>query len=249
MPDRHTTPDDERAVSDILGYVIIFSIVITSVFVVASGFGVLDDVRDAERVKNAERAFDVMAENMAAIYERDAPSRSTEIDLGDSEIFYGSNVSITISGDGTEFAAYQIRPVEMRVTSDQSLVYEGGAVFRQQRDSAFMTREPPFFISERRVHVPVVQTTAPALESAGSTTVLVRGESTRRAVLESDTEDSYDRVTIEISSPRFEAWEEYLEEEPATTCTTPATETVSCTVDDPEVVYVTHQQIELSLIL
>jgi len=241
---------DERAISDVLGYIIIFSLIIVSIFIVVTAFGALSDVRDVERATNAERAFDVAAENMAAIYERNAPSRSTEIALGQSEIFYASNVSMAVSADGTELASYQVRPVEMRVTDDESLVYEGGAVFRDQGDAAVMLRDPPYLISAGRVHLPLVQTTAPALESVGSTSVLLRGESTRRAVVASDLDGSYDELSIEISSPRYVAWERHLANQPSTTCDTqPESQTVDCTIDDPGQVYVTHQQISLSFVL
>lgn len=239
---------DERAISDVLGYIIIFSLVIVAVFIVISAFGVLSDVRDVERATNAERAFDVVAENMAAIYERNAPSRATEIDLGGAEIFHASNVSIAVSGDGSELASYQLRPVEMRVSDEESLVYEGGAVFRDQDAGEVMLRNPPYLVSGERVHVPIVQTTAPALESVGSTTVLLRGESTNRAVIESGT--AYDELTIEVASPRYAAWARHLETKAATTCeTSPGSQTVECTVDDPDRVVLSHQQIEVSFIL
>jgi len=240
---------DERGISEILGYVVVFSLVITSILLVTGGFSVIQDVRDGEREKNAERAFDVTAQNMAAIYERGAPSRATEIDLGDSSIFYANNVSITVRGDGLEIASHRLRPVQMRVTDDHSLFYEGGAVIRDQRETALVVRDPPLLLSKERVHIPIVQTTAPATESVGSTTVLLRGERTSRRVLESDTTGSYSTLTVEVASPRFEAWNDYFEENPALDCTTDSvTQTVTCTIQNPETVYVVHHQIELSLI-
>jgi hypothetical protein len=240
---------DERAISEVLGYVVVFSLVITSILLVTGAFGVIQDVRDSEQEKNAQRAFDVAAQNMAAIYERSAPSRATEIDLGDADLFYANNISITVTGDGTQLASYRVRPVKMRVTDDTSFVYAGGAVIREQRETGVMVREPPMLLSEKRVHVPVVQTTAPATESVGSTTVLLRGEHTGTTVIESDTRGRYSSLTVEIASPRFETWESYFEENPALSCSTdPTVETVSCSVQNPETVYVVHHGIELSLI-
>lgn len=242
----------DRGINDVLGYIIIFSIIVVSIgFVMVSGLSSLQEVRDDEQVANAERAFDVVHDNMAQIYERNAPSRATEVDLADSEIFFANNVSVTIDGDGTELASYQIRPVEMRVGDGESLVYEAGAVFRDGQNGAIMRNEPPFLFKENRVHVPIIQTTAPSIQSAGSTTILLRGKSTNRSVIESDVSGSYNTVTIEIASPRYEAWENYFQEFSAVTCTTDdATETVECnTTSDPEIVYITLQRIEVSLIL
>jgi hypothetical protein len=238
---------DDRAISEVLGYVVVFSIVVSAVLLVTGGFGVIENVRDTERERNAGRAFDVAAENMAALYERNAPSRTTEIDLGTAEIFYARNTSITVSGDGSELASYDVRPVEMRVTDDTSYVYAAGAVFRDGAGGDLITRDPPLLLSKERVHLPIVQTTAPAVRSIGSGTVLLRGEQVRQQVLVAD--ESYTQLTVEIASPRFQVWSAYLSDTPGVSCTTDAAiETVSCTVDNPESVYVTHHQISLSLI-
>jgi len=245
--------EDGRGLSDVLGYVLVFSLVVTSVLVVTvGGLSAVEDARDAERAQNAERAFDVVANNFAAIYERNAPSRSTELDLADSEIFYNSNSSITVRGGGDE-SSWNVRPVEMNVVGDRSVVYEAGAVFRENGDDVSMVRPPPFLLTETQVHLPVVQTTTPTIESAGSTTVLLRGVSTNRSVVTSANGDTpgFGRLTVEISSPRFEAWEQYFLGEGLTCNTFPATETVSCSLDLDSTfsAYVTLQQIELSLIL
>lgn len=243
---------DDRSVSEVLGYVIIFGLVITSIgFVVAGGIPALEDVRETERAANAQRAFDVVADNMAAIYERNNPSRATEIDLGDSEIYYASNVTIAVTvDDGTPVThEYEFKPVKLDVNDDTSLVYAAGAVFRNQTDGGLMLREPPFLFTETRVHTPIIQTTAPELASASGTTILLRGKSAKRQVLTADTSGSYDTVTIEITSPRYELWHDYFEEISVLSCTVDdATTSVSCDLDDPEITYVTRQQIVLSII-
>lgn len=240
---------DRRGLSDVLGYIVVFSLIITSVLLVtAGGLSTIEDARDTEQVENAERAFDVVAESFAAIYERNAPSRATEIDLGDGDIIYGSNVSITVEGDDRELVSRQLRPIEMRVTDDRSLIYEGGAVFRQTGGGVSVVEDPPILVESDRAHVPVVQTTADALESAGSTTILLRGVSTRRSVEAAD--ESFSDLTIEVASPRYEAWESHLSENPALTCgVSPDTETVECTATDIGSTFVTHQQIEVSILL
>jgi hypothetical protein len=247
--------DDERGLSDVLGYVLVFSLVVTSVLLVtAGGLAAIEDARKTGQVQNAERAFDIVADNFAALYERSAPSRSTEIALGESELFYDSNVSVTVRGDGKELVSRELRPVEMSVVGDRSLVYEGGAVFRHTGEGVTVVRPPPFLLSENRVHLPVIQTTAPTIESAGSTTVLLRGVSTGQSspVAGGQSSLGYDEMTIEIASPRFEAWERYFSEEEGLDCTTqPNIDTVSCTLDlgSDYSAYVTVHQIEMSLIL
>jgi len=240
----------DRGLSDVLGYVLVFSLVLMSVMLVTvGGLATIEDARDAEQAQNAERAFEVVADNFAAIYERNAPSRAAELDLGDSEIFYDSEVSITVrSGDGAELASRELTPVEMRIDDQRRLVYEGGAVFRHSEAGVTMVREPPFMLSADRTHVPIVQTTSETVESAGSTTVLLRGVSTERSVAVAG--EDFGQLVIEIASPRYQTWERYLSEEAGLDCETdPFVETVTCGLDDPSSVHVTVQQIELSLIL
>ena len=246
---------DDRSMSEVMSYALVFGLVVTTIgIVLVSGFGSLEEVRDSERVSNAERAYDVLADNFASIYERNSPSRSTEVDLGESEIVFGTNSSMTVEvHDGADFERYQynMRPIVFQVTDDASLVYEGGAVFRDERDGGIVRRGPPFLLTSERVHVPFVQTTSEGVRSVGGTTVLVRGESANRTVLVQDMDGNYDEVRVYVTSPRYELWERYFEEETALTgCTTnDAAQRVECSLSDPETVYLTRQQIDISVVL
>jgi len=64
-PERTVAPFDRRAVSDVVGYVLVFSLVSLTVGVVSvAGVGALQDARDVEQANNAERAFDVLGDNV-----------------------------------------------------------------------------------------------------------------------------------------------------------------------------------------
>jgi len=249
---------EDRGLSEVIGYTIIFGIVITSVVLLsASGTTTLEDIRDDEQGANAERAFDVVADNMAAVYQRDSPSRATEIDVGNSELFYGDyttiNVSLRESGTVERSYEHELRPVVLRASSDSELVYEAGAVFRTEREGGTMLRDPPLLLSDSRIHVPIVRTDAPQVQAVSGTTALLRGKSTNREVLfRPDTiSPSPDELEINVTSPRYEIWERHFEDETPMSCTTdPSTESVTCDMAiTDDTVYVTLQEIELSIIL
>jgi hypothetical protein len=258
-----TERDVDRGLSDVLGYVIVFSLVVTAVLLVTvGGLAALEDARDTEQARNAERAFDVIADNFASIYERNAPSRSSEIDLGESELFYGNNVSIEILSDGDRTLSRDVRPVEMQVVDDRSIIYEAGAVFRQNGESISMVRPPPFLLSSERVHLPLIQTTAPDIESAGSTTVLLRGVSDGRDIVGTSNQELTDidgvnnltglnEITVRITSPRFEAWARYFEEEGLDCVTRVGENEADCdlVLENGYSAYVVVQSIRLSLVL
>lgn len=246
---RSSLADDERSVSEVLGYIIVFSIVITSVLVVVlGGLSAVEDGRDAERAMNAERAFDVLADNFGAIYERDAPSRATEMDLGQAELFYGDTVNVSIynASSGNLIVARDLRPIQMRVTEERGLIYEAGAVFRRSEGGAVtMVRDPPFRFGDN-VHVPVVQTRAPAFESAGGTTALLRAIGTHREVAAAGTSGN---LEIEIESPRYEIWERALDQRNNVDCGTENSDTAVCDVTGVDTAAITAHEIEISLIL
>lgn len=243
---------DNRSVTEVLGYVIIFALIISVIgFVTTLGMPALTDVQDSEQTNNAERAFDVIGDNMAAVYERGVPSRSTEIDLGGSELFYGDPVTLNVTVDG-EPNEFDIRPVMLQVNDGTTLVYEGGAVFKDKTEGGLILRSPPLLLSNDRVHVPIINTTAPAIEAAGGTTVLLRGESTNRSVLHAGS-DGATTVTLTVESPRYDLWKRYFlgkTDIDESDCTVDDTaQTVQCELSNPDRVYVTLQEIELSIIL
>jgi hypothetical protein len=216
---------DDRAANEVIGFVLVFSLITATVGVVSVvGFDGLEQSRDAERVDNAERAFDVLADNVADIYYEDAPTRATEIKLSDAELLLASNPSPTelnVNVNGTQVPLVSPRPLIYRseTDSDSRVVYEAGAVFRVDGDSAVMLREPPMVLREGQSIVTLVTTQGdPGQAVGGTTTALVRAEE-----LESETlypsggagASVSDNVTISVQTTdaRAPAWERYLESE------------------------------------
>jgi hypothetical protein len=94
----------DRAVSDVIGYVLVFSLIIATVGIVtAVGFSTIEDRQRDERINNVERAFDVFAANVEDVYRGGAPSRATEIRLSGGTLQYGEPVTITVR-DGSLFS-------------------------------------------------------------------------------------------------------------------------------------------------
>lgn len=207
--------NDRRGVSETIGFVVIFGLVVSTVGVVYTvGYAGLQDARDAERVNNAERAFDVLANNMADIVLRGAPSRGTEIRLAEASIGAGPptyvNVSATAGGSTVSSGNYSIEPIVYEA-DDTQIRYAAGAVTRIQRDGSVMLNEPPFVLDAEKVVIPIVQVSTNDNTVAGSKTVLVRAERRIRQPVLSET-GGFDTVTINVSTPAPEAWERYFSE-------------------------------------
>lgn len=247
-PERTPLRADTRGVSETLGHILVFSLILFFVSVtVVTGLAGLEDTRDFEEFRSADRAYDILAENFAAIYERDSPSRATEIDLGNGQIQYGEPTYFNVSNPTGSFNStnVSVRPIEYRFDEDRALVYEAGAVFREQSDGAALIRDPPFLLSDSSIHIPLVQTLPREERAIAGTTVLIRGESTLRSVPITPA-DTVQNLSISIRSPRAERWAAYLE---GTTmsCGSVTNNSVECSVDDPpSQVYVTFQRIIVS---
>lgn len=204
---------NEEAVSEIIGFIIIFGIVVTSIGIVyANAVPQLQESREVENVQNAERAFSVLQNNIDDVAVRQAPSRSTQIRLQGSSIDIrrlDSYINITVHPkSGTPFfmdANYS--SIVYTNTNDLRIVYENGAVFRSIRDGGSgMTYKPNWRINSREVVLPIIDTRGEG-QVSGTSTVLLRAED---AGLAEKNVTQVDEVNITIKSPRADGWEIYM---------------------------------------
>lgn len=213
---------NDRAVSEVVGFILVFSLVVSTVGVVyAVGFDGLEKSRSAEQVNNAGRAFDVMADNLEDIYGDGAPSRSSELKLSDAELSVGSpdtTIEVEVAGNGVDEEPVNVKPIRYASSArDTSFTYEGGAIFREDGSGTVMQQEPPFLISQDQTVIQYVATKSGGgtQSISGSTTVLVRAERTGRhvRVVEYGTPDVTVDMTVTTTPERAPAWERYLEEQ------------------------------------
>ncbi|MFC7177433.1 DUF7289 family protein [Halosegnis marinus] len=216
----------DRAVSEVIGFVLVFSLVLSSVSVVyVVGFGGLQDARDAEQLTNAERAFDVLADNMDDIHRDNAPNRATEFKLYDARIDVGDPVTFNVTvdnGTGTQSFSVDARPVVYApTTGETTLRYLNGAVFRTGGSGSVLLNEPRFLFREsgglRTAAFPLIETRPDGVNAiGGSTTVLIRADLARAELLGSlpDAAGRYDvTFRVETAAARAPTWERFLEAE------------------------------------
>lgn len=230
---------ESRGVSDVVGFTLVFALILAMVtLVTVVGFGDLSTIRAVEQTDNAQRAFDVVADNIADVVIRGAPSRATEIKLTDATLYAGDPVLINVTASDssgvvpplTANATYEVRPIVYEGQRETNIVYSAGAVFRVQREGGIVVRDPPFVLDDDRIHFPMALTQSRGADSIGGSTIRLRAVATQRALDVYETGTPYDTLDINITSPRYELWAEYLRGEPGTTnCNTDATtESVTC---------------------
>jgi len=241
---------EPRAVSDTIGFVIVFSMVIAVVgLAFAGGLPALESVRDVERVDNAERAFDILAENLDDVQSQNAPSRATEIKLADASLALGEPVTVNVTGlstvPGRSFSTeYTTRPIVFEA-ADSAVVYSMGAVFRQEPGGTAALRSPPLVATSERVVLPVLVLQDDGGTSVGgSTTVLIRTDRAATRVLVAQP-NSLDRVYMNVTSPRATAWARDLESASEFSCSVSG-DTARCSVQNVARTYVSLTEVDVA---
>jgi hypothetical protein len=203
-----------RAQSEVLGYILIFSIVVMSVTAVfASGIGTMEDHRDAATMDNAQRATLVFADSVDDITKRSAPSRAVELRLADRGIRVGGATEISIQHNGNPIYEETSRSMTY-TTNDGSISYELGAVIREDEGGALMVREPSFKFSEDHIVLTPVNKSGSEGFSSSSSTVLVVADHQKTELEGVRDVSTGDDVTIRIdtTAKRAEAWDRYFDQ-------------------------------------
>jgi hypothetical protein len=225
-----------RGQSEVLGFALVFGLVLSAVALIAVfGFGALEDTRDSEELNNAERAFDVLADNMADIHQDGTPSRATEISLQNAQLEAGDTVTFNLTFVGPqESISRPLEPIVFR-SGDAEVVYVAGAILRSQREGGVMIKEPPFLIDTDRLVLPIIETqNVGDITSTGGQTVRVRGLRRQRQFVADMVKNPspYDEAIINITSPRSDIWQTYLEEQDGMDCRDTGLENnIRCTMD------------------
>jgi len=256
-PNRDDAVEDERAVSDLIGFVLVFSLIAAIVAIVSlAGLGTLENARDAQQTDNAERAMEVLSDNMADITERGAPSRATEVSLEEASMYLGEDTLIEVrdpqqSGDPS-FLTTRVFKVTPIIYEDENaeLVYVNGAVFRVEREGGVVLQEWEPVLDEDRTIIPVINTASstggPQLIS--SSTILVRANRFQRVVPVADDTGVYDNVWINVTSERSDLWKRMLESNDDLDCTDAGPDRIECELQyTPDRIYVTDTRISVAL--
>jgi hypothetical protein len=236
----------DRAVSETISFVLVFSLVVASVGTVyAVGVTELESTRDAERVENAQRAFDVLADNLRDVVEG-APSRGTEVKLSEATLRSADdasmNVTVDPSGGDPEFWEFSLSPIVYDVAAGGEIRLSNGAVLRDSaRGTAAVVRGPPLVVDEaganRRVHLTLLKQEHVGSDAVGgSQTVRIRMSADRPRRFYDDASESH-TVRVNVTTPYPDAWARHYKsagfDECAVAEPTPgASGQVSCTVDD-----------------
>jgi hypothetical protein len=215
---------DNKAVSEVIGFVLVLGIVFASIGIVYfNAIPALEVTENQEHTKNAERVFSVLQYNINDIAEKEVPERSTEmrmkggtlttvdgvttinvtIENGSSGVEYNTSDGDLGGPIGTNRISYE--------TPAAKVAYENGAVFRTSDDgeTAGMISEPNWRIEDEG---PIIISQVAIL---GASTVSGDGVSgitseAFRKLGNFTQEDPSNEIEIRMDSTYAGAWERYF---------------------------------------
>lgn len=209
--------DGDRGQSELVGFVLIFGIVVLTVALVsATGFVGLNNAQDYQRTTNAEGAFTALAGSLDEVVRGDAPSRTTAIGISDASLSLDENSSsVAVAVDGAQVdleAGNETGSIVYDSGSDTTITYRSGALLRRDGERSVMFREPDFVITDEEVILPLTDLSSERTsEVAGTADVEVYARHDGTAVV-ADTEPVADNVTITLGTPHVDAWTRYFEQ-------------------------------------
>lgn len=250
----------DRGLSDLIGYILVFSLVAMTVGVVSvAGVSSLEDAKDAEQASNAERAFDVLADNVADLHQAAAPNRATEISLSQATLHTGTTATMNVSGWETGGSAnFSTGPITSDVLvwestrePDTKVVYAFGTVLRSQRDGGVVVRPSPFQFDDGRTVVPIVRTRSRNAESLGGGIVRVRSSRSVPVIYHRGDAAEYDNLWVNVTTVHAHTWDQYLSSSPRTNCVTRTAtgdhQRVTCELQSTDELYVIGHPIDIAL--
>ncbi|AGB36977.1 DUF7289 family protein [Natronococcus occultus] len=197
---------DDRAVSELLSFVLVFGLVFGSVAVLSvAGLGIVDDHREAEQLRTAERGVTSLAAELEDLARNPGlERRSGVVPLGDGSLTVGGGTELGLVVDGDPVGD----PIELGAVAyrsgDETVAYDGGAVVRADEETSRFRTRPPVSCRGGTATVSLVQ-----VESADPT-VRTGGQAVVTARVEDRTVESYaveDAVSMTVVETDYErAW-------------------------------------------
>jgi hypothetical protein len=148
---------NEEAVSEVIGFIYIFGIVILSMSIIfVMGYPMLQSSMDESIFESSEQSFIVLQSNMKMVGFDQVPVKSMKIQLNGATMSVSHNSNFTIyvdevgDGDGVDGTLYNASSsgeIEYQ-KNDKFMTFENGGVWKRYPDGNLMVSTPRIFIDK-----------------------------------------------------------------------------------------------------
>lgn len=208
------TSDADRAVSDMIAFVLVFAVIIGSVALLSTtGFQAMTDYQEGEQLRNAERAMVSLADNFNDVLRYDGiEQRYGELSLREGTITTGDSgtvVDITIENESDEVYNEPHDLGEFAYESGSDVIaYEGGGVVRSDGDGSVVLERPRLTCNSETAVISLIAVDSEnrSIQSSGGLGLTMTETNSTRAVY-----DGIDNVSISTESTSYDgAWNDTL---------------------------------------
>lgn len=222
---RTTTDDADRAVSEVVAFVLVFALILGSIGILYTfGFASLTDYQENEQIVNAERAMEALTDNVNDVLRYSGINqRQGELNLRDGTVGTsddGTAVNISVGDDGDPLEEIDdgfddfgtdstVNLGEFQYVHDgHRIAYEGGGLVRADEDGSWsaIRKEPSVTCTEGEAAVISLVSISSDSQSVGSTAGI--GVTMSVNERQSYVDDDPGEVALEVDSQYEDAWDE-----------------------------------------
>ena len=211
--------ESESAVSEVVGFIFVFSIVMLAISVIyAVGYPAIQSSKENTQFQNMEQSFMVLQSNINTVAFGQAPGRTLETSLGGGSITVNSSkghIRVENVTGGTIWYDDTIGAIEYE-KEGRRIAYEGGGVWkRYPAGAAIKLSAPRIFVhgveGNRTVFVSIINISSEngisSVGGEGTASVVARFDRTHTHYIYSPADD----VEITVTSDYADAWKRYFE--------------------------------------
>lgn len=212
---------DDRGVSDVLAFIMVFSLIITSVALVyGTGFSSIDQISEGEQKTNAVRAFEALELSMDDIVTGAAPRRGGSLNLGGGRLLVDDSSSATTvtvrvqTSSGWNQVAQEDTGTLEYALDETTVAYENGGLFREDRGNSVSVKEANMVCqpssNKAVVSLVVVKSDEGAIDTQGDVEVTMVEEET--TLLHSEPNgNGHVGVEVQIDDTNYDdGWEDAM---------------------------------------
>lgn len=208
---------DDRAVRNVVGFTLTFSIIVVSVGLVATlGYTQLGSISQGERVENGREAMELIGTNFQQLEQQRATVQVNELDISGGELTVVEGPSVRINATRNFDRSFAVRGLEYAV-GDTTFTYENGALFRTDPSgSTIMIDSPQQTCTPNRAVISLVAIDGDSDFHFGGDVVTVNGTTQSQDLIYplnrtgTDSASDAEDVNVTVTSPRADAWASHL---------------------------------------
>jgi len=201
----------DRGVSEVLGYLLTFGIVVTVVSILyVSGMPIVDDMKDRSALESMETSFVTLQSSIMSVASGQSPIRTMRFNLVKGSIGTNDNAGyINVNATGVEHDhKFYFGNIEYRL-GPWKVVYELGAVIASTPGGSIIISDPRIFKSNGNIFISVINVSGNFAAAGGMAEMEMRHIDTTVHV----PYRKVNNITINVRSNHSDAWTRYLKDE------------------------------------